>query len=164
MDLDSLINTRDMLQQRVLDLKIAENVAMQSIPMLKTMEYSNLNLIRKINSAFIITMPVFKQALAQAIMLKRQKVQADALKALDDRTNEMLIRNAENTVAQSQAIARSAYGSSIQVETLQKTWQTIVTGIDETRRIQEESRQKRIADSQALERLNSDFRSKMGGR
>ena len=46
---------------------------MQSIPMIKTMEFSNMNLVRKINSAFIITLPVFKQALAQAIMLKRRK-------------------------------------------------------------------------------------------
>ena len=29
-----------------------------------------MNLVRKINSAFIVTLPVFKQALAQAIMLK----------------------------------------------------------------------------------------------
>ena len=39
---------------------------MQSIPMIKTMQFSNMNLVRKINSAFIITLPVFKQALAQA--------------------------------------------------------------------------------------------------
>ena len=61
-----------MLEQRTQDLRVAENVAMQTIPMLKTMEFSNINLIRKINSAFIITLPIFKQSLAQDIMLKRQ--------------------------------------------------------------------------------------------
>ena len=64
-----------MLEQRTQDLRTAENIAMQSIPMIKTMAFSNMNLVRKINSAFIITLPVFKQALAQAIMLKRQKIQ-----------------------------------------------------------------------------------------
>ncbi len=57
-----------------------------------------MNLVRKINSAFIVTLPVFKQALAQAIMLKRQRIQAESLAALDEKTNEMLLKNARNTV------------------------------------------------------------------
>ncbi|MCQ2465412.1 MAG: toxic anion resistance protein [Oscillospiraceae bacterium] len=163
MDLDNLIQCREILDQRVMDLRIAENVALQTIPMLKTMEYSNLNLIRKINSAFIVTMPVFKQALAQAIMLKRQRVQAEAMSALDQKTNELLIKNAENTVAQSKLTAQLASGSSIQVETLEKTWSTIVRGIEETKQIQEQARVKRVEDTRRLEVLKEDFKSKMKG-
>lgn len=162
MDLSNLQQCREILDQRVMDLKIAENVAMQTIPMLKTMQFSNLNLIRKINSAFIITMPVFKQSLAQAVMLRRQKIQADALKALDDKTNEMLIKNAQNTAEQSKMIAKMASGSSIQVETLEKTWQTIVNGIEETQRIQKEAQTKRAEDTKRLEALKQDFNRKMG--
>ncbi|MBE6853957.1 MAG: toxic anion resistance protein [Ruminococcus sp.] len=161
MDLNNLIQVREILDQRVMDLKIAENVALQTIPMLKTMEFSNLNLIRKINSAFIITMPVFKQSLAQAIMLKRQRVQADAMSALDAKTNELLIKNAENTVAQSKMTAQLASGSSIQVETLEKTWNTIVRGIEETKQIQEQARIKRAEDTKKLEALKNDFQTKM---
>lgn len=161
MDLNNLQQCREILDQRVMDLKIAENIAMQSIPMLKTMQFSNLNLIRKINSAFIITMPVFKQSLAQAVMLRRQKIQADALKALDDKTNEMLLRNAQNTAEQSKMIARMSAGSSVQIETLERTWQTIVNGIEETQRIQQEAKAKRADDSKRLLALKQDFNSKM---
>lgn len=161
MDLQTLEQTRDIFQQRVMDLKIAENVAMQTVPMLKTMQFSNLNLIRKINSAFIITMPIFKQSLAQAVMLKRQKVQADAMSALDEKTNELLLKNATNTVEQSKTIARMASGSSIKVETLEQTWQTIVTGIEETRQIQEQARVKRKEDSLKLQQLKDDYRNKL---
>jgi uncharacterized protein YaaN involved in tellurite resistance len=162
MDLSNLKQCRDILDQRVMDLKIAENVAMQTIPMLKTMQFSNLNLIRKINSAFIITMPVFKQSLAQAVMLRRQRIQADALKALDEKTNEMLLKNAQNTVEQSKMIAQMASGNSIQIETLEKSWQTIVNGIDETQRIQSEARNRRAEDSKRLQALKEDFNRKMG--
>ena len=82
-ELTALEQAQMMLEQRTHDLRVAENVAMQSIPMLKTMQFSNMNLVRKINSAFIITLPVFKQALAQAILLKRQRIQAEARSALD---------------------------------------------------------------------------------
>ena len=155
MDLQTLEQTRSIMEQRVMDLKIAENVAMQTVPMLKAMEFSNINLIRKINSAFIITMPVFKQALAQAVMLKRQRIQANAMKALDDK------KNAQNTVDQTKLTTQLAMGSSIKVETLEKTWETIVNGIDETRKLQEEARTKRAEDSKRLEKLKEDYKAKM---
>ncbi len=161
MDLSNLQQMREILDQRVMDLKVAENVAIQTVPMLKTMEYSNLNLVRKINSAFIITMPVFKQGLAQAIMLKRQRIQAESLSALDEKTNEMLLKNAQNTVEQSKAIAAMSAGSSIKVETLQQTWQTIVTGIDEVQAIQDQAREKRKQDAVTLEQIKQDYKKRM---
>lgn len=156
-ELTTLNQALMMMEQRTQDLRTAENVAMQSIPMLKTMEFSNYNLVRKINSAFIITLPVFKQALAQAILLKRQKIQAEAMSALDKKTNELLIKNAQNTVEVSKNTARLASGSSIQIETLENTWRTITNGIEETKRIQEESRKKRIEDQGRLEAIKADF-------
>lgn len=156
-EIQSLQQSLMMLEQRTQDLRTAENVAMQSIPMIKTMEFSNMNLVRKINSAFIITLPVFKQALAQAIMLKRQRIQADAMAALDEKTNEMLIKNARNTVEQSKMTARLASGSSVKIETLETTWRTIVNGIDETRQIQEQSRKQRVEDQARLENIKADF-------
>ncbi len=161
MDLSNLKQCREILDQRVMDLRIAENVAMQTIPMLKTMQFSNLNLMRKINSAFIITMPVFKQSLAQAVMLRRQRIQADSLKALDEKTNEMLLKNAQNTVEQSKLIARMASGNSIQIETLEQSWQTIVNGIEETQKIQNEAKSRRVEDTKRLEAIKQDFNKKM---
>ena len=158
-ELTSLNQALMMLEQRTQDLRTAESVAMQSIPMIKTMEFSNMNLVRKINSAFIITLPVFKQALAQAIMLKRQRVQAEAMSALDQKTNELLVKNARNTVEQSKYTAQLASGSSIKIETLETTWKTIVTGIEETRQIQEQARKQRVEDQARLENIKKEFQS-----
>lgn len=156
-EIQSLQQALMMLEQRTQDLRTAESVAMQSIPMIRTMEFSNMNLVRKINSAFIVTLPVFKQALAQAIMLKRQKLQAEAVSALDEKTNEMLIKNARNTVEQSKMTARMAAGSSIKVETLETTWRTIVNGIEETKQIQENARRKCIEDQERLQNIKAEF-------
>ena len=159
-ELQSLQQALMMLEQRTQDLRTAESVAMQSVPMIKTMEFSNMNLVRKINSAFIITLPVFKQALAQAIMLKRQRIQAEAMSALDEKTNEMLVKNARNTVEQSKMTAQMATGSSIKIETLETTWKTIVNGIDETRQIQDRARKQRVEDQARLERIKTEFNQK----
>lgn len=149
----SLQTTLQMLEQRVYDLRIAENVAMQSIPMIQGIQYGNFNLVRKINSAFIITLPIFKQCLAQAIMLKRQELQAKSLKALDDTTNELLQRNAQNMVSQTQAIARMSGTSSVSMETLEKTWQTIMNGIEETAQIQKDQKIERENNTKRLEEI-----------
>lgn len=162
-ELQTLEQAQMMLEQRTHDLRIAENVAMQSIPMLKTMQFANMNLVRKINSAFIITLPVFKQALAQAILLKRQRIQAEAMSALDEKTNEMLLRNAQNTADQSRMTAQLASGSSVKIETLEKTWKTIVQGIDDTRRIQEDARRQRESDTERLRVIQGEFQQMMRG-
>lgn len=159
-EIQTLQQSLMMLEQRTQDLRTAENVAMQSLPMMKTMGFTNMNLVRKINSAFMLTLPVFKNALAQAIMLKRQKIQADALSALDEKTNEMLIRNAQNTAEQAKMTAKLTSGSAIKIETLELTWKTIVNGIEETRQIQENARQQRLNDKERLESIKAEFNSK----
>ncbi len=160
MEIQGLEQAQVLLEQRVQDLRIAENVAMQSVPMIRTMQFSNMNLVRKINSAFIITLPVFKQALAQAILLKRQKIQADAMSVLDEKTNELLLKNAQNTVAQSKLTTQLTSTSSVKMETLERTWQTICTGIEETKQIQESAKAKRIEDQKRLDEIKAEFKNK----
>ena len=159
-EIQTLQQAQTMLEQRTQDLRMAENVAMQSIPMIKTMEFSNMNLVRKINSAFIITLPIFKQTLAQAIMLKRQRIQAESMAALDEKTNEMLIKNARNSAEQAKLTAQLASGSSVKIETLETTWRTIVNGIEETRQIEENARKQRVEDQARLATIKSEFNSK----
>ena len=96
-------------------------------------------------------------------MLKRQKIQADSMSVLDKRTNELLIKNAQNTVEQSKQITRMTNTSSVQIETLEKTWNTIVSGIDETKRIQEEAKKKREDDSKRLDVIKQQYAEKMKG-
>jgi uncharacterized protein YaaN involved in tellurite resistance len=152
-----LLKIYDMLNQRVYDLRIAENISIQTIPMLKGMQHNNYNLIRKINSAFVVTLPVFKQCLSQAILLKKQELQAQSLKALDDKTNELLLKNAQNVSQQSAQIARMAGSSSIQIETLEKMHNTIKSGIEETMRIEENSRVAIKDNTKRLEQLNTSI-------
>ena len=76
---------------------------------------------------------------------------------LDKKTNEMLVKNAQNTVQASKMTAKLASGSSIQIETLEKTWRTITNGIEETRRIQEDAKRKRVEDKARLETIKNEF-------
>lgn len=150
--------SKEMLSQRVYDLQIAENVAIQAAPMIQTIQMSNFNLMRKINSSFIVTLPIFKQCLAQAVILKRQEIQAKSIKQLDDKTNELIMRNAQNTARQSVEIAKMASGSSVAISTLEKSFETIMKGIEDTKAIQEANRAQRVENSAKLERIKHSMK------
>ncbi len=160
-NLQNGLQALEMVEQRVQDLEMAKMVALQTAPQIKLIQRGNYNLLRKIGSAFVITIPVFKSGLIQAIAIKRQKIQADAMKALDDKTNEMLIRNAENIASQSVDIAKLTSGSSIKIETLEKTFETIVRGIEETKQIEEENRQNRDSTRERLLELQHQLEDKI---
>lgn len=144
---------RNLLEQRVYDLQTASVAAMQAIPMLKTSMFSNAVLSRKINSAFIVTLPVFKQAVAQAVLRKKQQLQSDSLKALDDCTNEMIKRNAEMMVAQGKDALNMAYNSSIKVDTLVESRDTILRGMEELQQLQDTLKEQRKEELRQLEAM-----------
>lgn len=157
MELANAKQIEQLLQQRVQDLRMAEAVALQSLPIIKAMQFGNYNLARKINSSFIVTIPVFKNAMAQAILAKKQRMQADALKALDDKTNEMLLRNSQIAADNMRMTAQLSGSSAIKTETIQQSWQTIMDGIRDTKLIQDELNKQRERDKATIEELNNNY-------
>jgi uncharacterized protein YaaN involved in tellurite resistance len=159
MQLDSLKNAIELLEQRIYDLEMAKMVSLQTAPQIRLLQRGNTKLIGKINSAFVTTIPIFKNGLIQAVAAKRQKLVADSLSELDRRTNEMLLKNAQNISQQSTDIARLAGGPSIKIETIEESWNIIIKGMQETRAIEEENKRMRIEGTKRLEQLQDNFRN-----
>jgi len=157
MEYETLLRAVELLEQRRYDLEMAQQVSFQSAPQIRLMQQGNNHLIAKINSAFVTTIPIFKQGLIHAVTLKRQKLISDSMSELDRRTNEMLVRNAENISKNSVNIARSAGSPSIKIETIETTWQTIMAGIQETKQIQAETARNREEGRKRIERLQLEY-------
>ncbi|WP_028403160.1 toxic anion resistance protein [Ectobacillus panaciterrae] len=157
MELDSVRNALELMEQRAYDLEMAKQVAFQSAPQIRLLQRGNTKLIAKINSAFVTTIPIFKTGLINAIAAKRQKLVADSMNELDRRTNEMLVRNAQNVSQQSVDIARLAGTSSIKIETIEQTWGIIIKGLEETKAIEDENRRNREDGKRRLEELQNNY-------
>lgn len=149
-----------LLEQRRADLQTAEMVSLQMQPVLAMMMNSNYQLMGKINTSFIVTLPVFKISLTNAVMLKRQEIQANSIAQLDQATNELLIRNASTTVNNSKSIARMANTTGIKIDTLTRVQTTIMNGIAEVNQTMEAASEKRKSDSIELTRMIADMKSK----
>ncbi|MFP3917325.1 toxic anion resistance protein [Lysinibacillus telephonicus] len=157
MELETVRRSIELLEQRRYDLEMAQQVSFQTAPQIRMIQQGNNHLIGKINSAFVTTIPIFKQGLIHAVTIQRQKLVADSMEELDKRTNEMLIRNAENIRSNSVNIARSAGNPSIKIETIETTWQTIMAGIEETKQIQAETVRSREEGRKRIEKLQLEY-------
>ncbi|MEK3765657.1 toxic anion resistance protein [Solibacillus sp. FSL K6-4121] len=157
MELETVTRGIELLEQRGYDLEMAQQVSFQSAPQIRLMQQGNNHLIGKVNSAFVTTIPIFKQGLIHAVTMQRQKLVSDSMAELDRRTNEMLVRNAENVRQNSVNIARQAGSPSIKVETIETTWRTIIAGIEETKQIQAETVRNREEGRKRIEQLQLEY-------
>lgn len=157
MELETVTRGIELLEQRGYDLEMAQQVSFQSAPQIRLMQQGNNHLIGKINSAFVTTIPIFKQGLIHAVTMQRQKLVSDSMAELDRRTNEMLVRNAENVRQNSVNIARQVGSPSIKVETIETTWKTIMDGIEETKQIQAETVRNREEGRKRIEQLQLEY-------
>lgn len=146
-----------LMEQRVADLRSAEAIALQSIPIFKIQEYTNANLARKINSAFIVTVPAFKTALVNSVISKQQAIQAQGLSALDEATSMLIRKNAENAVSQLQASQKLANSSAVKADDIEYAWNTIMTGIQQYKDMEESYRQIRKDEAKRIEDANATY-------
>lgn len=146
-----------LMEQRVADLRSAEAIALQSIPIFKVQEYTNANLARKVNSAFIVTVPAFKTALVNSVISKQQAIQAQGLSALDEATSMLIRKNAENAVSQLQASQKLANSSAVKADDIEYAWNTIMTGIQQYKDMEESYRQIRKDEAKRIEDANATY-------
>ncbi|WP_242292629.1 toxic anion resistance protein, partial [Bacillus cereus group sp. BfR-BA-01441] len=117
----------------------------------------------KINTAFITTIPIFKNGIIQAVNAKRQKLVADSMAELDRRTNELLKKNAQNIATQSVEVARLSGSSSIKMETLEETWNIISRGMQETQQIEEQNKREREESRKRMATLTENIKKELQG-
>ena len=156
MALESQIRlAQDLLTQRILDLSVSQNVAMQIIPMINMMVATNSNLNIKIDSAFITTLPIFKVSVINAITLRRQAIQNQAISQAEDFTKQLFEKTVQQTVDNTKNVKKSASSPVISIEKLEKTYNTIITGIEEVKQIDEQNKQERLQNIRKLEELKT---------
>lgn len=155
-ELENLRTVKELLERKVDDLEKARMVAVIAAPQIKTMQRGNNDLIAKINSAFVTTIPIFKMGIINTVSAKRQKLHSDALTAFEERTNQMLKDVTNDIMHQSIEIAKLSGTSSIKMETIETMWDTILKGIDEYKKVKEEQSMQRIEDRKRLEALREE--------
>ena len=150
-------NKRTLMEKRLMDLRGSEAIALQAIPTFKVQEYTNANLARKVNSAFIETIPAFKTALVTCVVAKQQMIEAQGLAVLDDATAAFLEKAANNTVAALKTSQELANRSAISAETVERTWEILLNGIKEYKANEVEYSKVRAEEIKRIDAANSRY-------
>lgn len=145
---------REMLEQRIYDLELARALSLQTAPIIKLIQKGNSNLVRKINSAFVVTLPLFKQTVIQAITRKRQKIYMDSMAAIDASSNRLLRQNAKS-IAGRMKMSRQADAVNPERNAIEESYNAIINGIREIGQLQKENLKQRESGIHQLEDIKA---------
>jgi uncharacterized protein YaaN involved in tellurite resistance len=148
-------------ERRIHDLKLTRMIAIQTAPQIRLIQGNDQNLVEKIQSSILTTIPLWKNQIVIAISLYRQQKAVELQKQVTDTTNELLAKNAELLREGSAKVGREVERGVVDVETLQKVNADLIATLEETIQIQEEGRTRRVQVEGEIGRLQVELKQKL---
>ncbi len=133
-------DTVDRFEKKLHDLKLSKSIAIQTAPQIRLIQNNDKLLVDKIQTAILSTIPLWKGQIVIALGLARQQSALQMQRSVTDTTNELLQRNAELLKQNSLDVARESERGIVDLETLKKVNDDLISTIEETIQIQREGR------------------------
>lgn len=149
------------LDKRVYDLKLAREITIQQAPQIRLIQNTNQVLAEKIQASINTAIPLWKNQVAIALTLLRQKEAVTAQRQVSETTNDLLKKNSEMLKISSIETAKENERGVVDIETLQKTQNDLVETLQETLKIQQEGREKRQSAELELSHMENNLRDQL---
>ena len=133
----------DRFEKKIHDLKLSKTLAIQTAPQIRLIQNNDRLLIDRVQSAIYHTIPLWKNQMVIALGLSNQQQTIQLQRAVSDTTNELLRRNAEMLKQNTIETAKENERGIVDIDTVKKVNEDLISTIEETVRIQEEGRRKR---------------------
>lgn len=151
----------DRLEKRTHDLKLARQMTIQQAPQIRLIQNTNQALAEKIQSSINMAIPLWKNQIAIALTLLRQKDAVTAQRQVSETTNDLMKKNSEMLKISSIETAKENERGIIDIETLQKTQNDLIETLQETLQIQQDGRIKRKEAERELSVMETSLRDKL---
>ncbi len=157
-DLSQMINR---FEKKIHDLKLSRMVSIQSLPQIRLIQNNDQLLVEKIQSSILNTIPLWKNQVVIAISLFRQKKALELQKEVTETTNDLLQANAELLKTSSIEVAKESEKGIVEIDTLKKVHESLISTIDETLKIQAEGKTRRAQAEVEITKLENDLKAKL---
>ena len=154
-------NTINRFEKKIYDLKTTRIISIQMAPQIRLLQNNEAELVEKIQSSLINTIPLWKNQLVLALGINNAKQALGAQQAVTNLTNDMLQKNSELLKQGSIQIAEESERAIVDIETLQKTNRDIIETLDRVIEIHENGRAKRAEAEQELVNIEKELKEKM---
>ena len=155
-------------EKKVHDLKISKTISIQTAPQIRLIQNNDKVLIDRVQSAIYNSIPLWKNQMVIALGLANQKKVLEMQHSVNEMTNDLLKKNAEMLKIGTIETAKENERSIVDIETVRKVNDDLVTTIEETLKIQQDGRAKRrAAEAELVElegRLKKALESTLDGR
>ena len=151
----------DRLEKRTYDLKLGRQITIQQAPQIRLIQNTNQALAEKIQASINTAIPLWKNQVAIALTLLRQKDAVTAQRQVSQTTNDLLTKNSEMLKISAIETAEENERGIVDIETLQKTQNDLIETIQETLRIQKEGKEKRRNAEIELTVMEEDLKTKL---
>ncbi|MGO3709662.1 toxic anion resistance protein [Vagococcus salmoninarum] len=151
----------DRLDKRTYDLNLARQITIQQAPQIRLIQNTNQALAEKIQASINTAIPLWKNQVAIALTLLRQKDAVTAQRQVSETTNDLLKKNSEMLKISAIETAEENERGFVDIETLKKTQSDLIETIQETLRIQKEGKEKRRAAELELASMENELKTKL---
>lgn len=148
----------DRFEKKIHDLKISKTIAIQTAPQLRLIQNNDKILVERVQGAIYNAIPLWKNQIVIALGLSRQQNVLKMQQAVSDTTNELLRKNAEMLKLNTIETAEENNRSIVDMETVKKVNEDLVTTLTETLKIQQEGRIARQNAQQELATIENQLK------
>ncbi|MCI1283113.1 MAG: toxic anion resistance protein [Lacticaseibacillus songhuajiangensis] len=149
------------LEKRTYDLQLARQITLQQAPQIRLIQNTNQALAEKIQASITTAIPLWKNQVAIALTLLRQKEAVTAQREVSETTNDLLKKNSSMLKISSIETAKENERGVVDIETLTQTQSDLIDTLKETLQIQQDGRAKRQAAEKQLAGMEDDLKNKL---
>ncbi len=158
---NDLANLCGRFEKKLHDLELTRMISIQMGPQTRLLQNNDTQMLEKIQSSLVNTIPLWKSQMVLALGLEHGKQATAAQTAVTNMTNDLLKKNADMLKMGTIETAREAERSVVSIETLQHTNQQLISTLDEVMKIQTEGAQKRKDAEAELGRIEGELKQKL---
>ena len=157
-DMSNMINR---FEKKIYDLKTTRIISIQMAPQIRLIQNNDSELVEKIQSSLINTIPLWKNQIVIALGINNAKNALGAQRAVADMTNEMLKKNSELLKQGTIEVAEESERAIVDISTLKQTNKDLIDTLDNVLQIHENGRIKRAEAEKELTIIEQQLKDKL---
>ncbi|EQF24152.1 toxic anion resistance family protein [Clostridioides difficile CD160] len=158
---NDMVSLCDRFEKKIHDLELTRMVSLQMAPQIRLVQNSNNLMAEKIQSTIVNTIPLWKNQIVLALGISHLNQAMKAQREVSNMTNELLLKNAETLKMGTIETAKESERGIVDIDTIKKTNQSLISTIDEVVKIQHDGRIKRQEAEVELSKIENELKSKL---
>ncbi len=145
-------------EKRIHDLEISRILSIQQAPQIRLLQDADQQMVDKLRADILNMIPMWRNQMVLALGIQHTTNALNAQSALDEMSNEMFRRNAETLKQGAIDAALASERDILDIDTIRKVNEDIITSINEVVKIHEEGSKRRAEAQEELVKIENELK------